>query len=190
MLNDPKPPGLFSIAELNYLRLEAMDLYERCLTENKTELFEAFIEQQISNTPPRTELLREVADDLHQRLLSLREYHADVRDRIIRTLREDYQVDIASLVPSARLHRYHLLKLNQILNFVQTHNSSITALDDVILRKLLEASLEVTVQLYNDILLTERLSTYISDWLSGLNATLARRLWNTGNSSEQSTEIH
>src|SRR5262245_38004075 len=97
MLDDFHSLGLFSLAEQHYLRLEAMDLFERCLTEGKPDCLQAFFEQQISQEPPRLQLLRDIAEDLHQRLLSLREYHFDVRDRVMRSLHDDFKVDITPL---------------------------------------------------------------------------------------------
>src|SRR5690606_25880350 len=90
LMDDFGVMGLASLAELNYLRLEAMDLFERCLTEGSPACLETFIEEQLSHEPPRLELLREVGEDLHQRLLSLREYHYDVLERVWVTLSQDY----------------------------------------------------------------------------------------------------
>src|SRR5215813_12055956 len=90
MLDSTPNASFYTFAEVNYLRLEAMDLFERCLTEGKPDFLEAFVERQIMQEPPRLELLREVADELHQRLIGLREHHFDVRERAVRTLREKF----------------------------------------------------------------------------------------------------
>lgn len=177
MLDDFRALGLFSFAEQSYLRLEAMDLFERCLTEGKPDCLQAFIEQQILQEPPRLQLLRDIAGDLHQRLLSLREYHFDVRDRVLRTLRDDFKVDISPLAPANALESYHLLPLKDVLRRLREQNTNLTDQDAVLLHNMLEASLEMASQLHGDIAMTEHLHAYILDWLNGLHAMAARRAW-------------
>src|SRR5574341_369616 len=154
MLDDFQSLGLFSIAELSYLRLEAMDLFERCLTEGKADYLEAFIEQQITQEPPRLQLLRDVAEDLHQRLLSLREYHFDVRDRVLRALRDDFQLDITPIAPANALENYHLLRLDAMLDYVRQQNPRLSSSDEALVRNMLEASLEMASQLHGDMMMT------------------------------------
>ena len=189
MLDDFRSMGLFSLAELSYLRMEAMDLFERCLTEGKPDCLQTFIEQQILQEPPRLQLLRDVSEDLHQRLLSLREYHFDVRDRVIRTLRDDFKVDITPIAPASALEDYHLLRLDNVLEYCQ-QNARLTSQDEVLLRNMLEASLEMASQLHGDVVMTEHLYTYIIDWLNGLNVTIARRSWTGDWDEEPRGELH
>jgi hypothetical protein len=190
MLDDFRSMGLFSLAELSYLRMEAMDLFERCLTEGKPDCLQTFIEQQILQEPPRLQLLRDVAEDLHQRLLSLREYHFDVRDRVIRTLRDDFKVDITPIAPANALDDYHLLALDNVLEYFRQQNARLTSQDEVLLRNMLEASLEMASQLHGDVVMTEHLYTYIIDWLSALNVTIARRSWTGDWDEEPRGELH
>jgi hypothetical protein len=113
---------LFSLAESSHLRIEAMQLFEQCLTNGDSSPLVGFIERQLVHEPPRLQLLREVAEDLQQRLLSLREYHFDVRERVVTALSESYAVDITPLTPSALLEHYHHLTPDEILAFVQKNN--------------------------------------------------------------------
>jgi len=177
MLEHLKSLGLFSLAELNYLRLEAMDLFERCLTEGSPDYLLAFIEQQIVQEPPRIDLLNEVAEDLHQRLIGLREYHFDVRDRVLRTLRADFQVDLSPIAPPNALNKYHLLDLDAATQLVRQQNPQLTNREHVLLRSVLEASLEMASQLNDDVSMTEYLFLYVLDWADGLNTTATQQYW-------------
>lgn len=175
-MNESAAQGAYSFAELNYLRLEAMDLFERCLTEGQTTPLEAFVEQQISQDPPRLELLREVAEDLHQRLLALRENHFNVRERVLRTVSDDFSLDLSPLIPLNALESYHRLNPDDAIRFLNEQNA-IASHDEAALRIALDASLGTAAQVHRDVVMTENLYDYVMDWLMGLNATMARRFW-------------
>ena len=174
MLDRLKSFGLFSLAEHHYLRLEAMDLFERGLTEGCADYLMAFVEQQITHEPPRLELLQEIAEDLHQRLLALRESHFDVRDRVLQTLRNDFQVDLSQIAPADAVNKYHLLNLDHILHYALNQNPQLSLQDRFLLRKILEASLNMASQLSADVEMTQGLFVYIMDWADGLSVATAR----------------
>jgi hypothetical protein len=176
MLEPYTEHGLFSLAELNNLRLEAMHLFEQCLTSGDTSPLVTFIESQLVHEPPRIQLLRDLADDLQQRLLSLKEYHFDVRDRVIRTFSDQYGVDLTTVMPPDALSRYHQLTADAVLDYARSR-VSISDADLVLLRKLVDASLHMAAQLNNDVMLTTQLHTLVLDWMEGMNATIARRYW-------------
>jgi hypothetical protein len=174
MLDRLKSLGLFSLTEHHYLRLEAMDLFERGLTEGCADYLMAFVEQQITQEPPRLELLQEIAEDLHQRLLGLRESHFDVRDRVLQTLRNDFQVDLTHIAPPDAVNQYHLLNLDQVLSYALIQNPQLNLQDQYIVRKILEASLDMASQLSADVEMTQGLFAYIVDWADGLSVAIAR----------------
>lgn len=177
MIENTRLEGLFLLAELSYLRSEAMDLFERCLTEGSPTHLMVFIEEQIAQDPPRVDVLRELAEDLHQRLLGLREYHFDVRERVLRTLRDDFHIDLSLLAPANALEHYHLLKLERVMLFLRDQNPRLTHKDEYLLRKMVEASLQMAAQLHRDVVMTEDLFFCVMDWADGLSATIARRFW-------------
>lgn len=80
---DDEPLGLWSLNSMNTLRLEAMELFDRSLSERKALLMEVFIEQQLSQDPPPLDLLSQIAEDVHGRLMSLRQSHFEVRDDLL-----------------------------------------------------------------------------------------------------------
>jgi len=170
--------NMFPSAESHFLRIEAMQIFEQCLTNGDAEAMTSFIERQLLHDPPRLQLLRDMADDLQQRLLSLREYHFDVRERVVTMLRESYHVDIAPLAPPALLDEYHHLTIDELFAFIQTHGVKLSENDATILRKMIDASLQMAAQLSNDIHLTMQFHTMVVDWLDGISATIARQHWN------------
>jgi hypothetical protein len=174
MLEHFRSFNLFSMAEQNHLRTEAMTLFERCLTEGTPHYLRVFIEEQIA--ADRIEVLRDVCEDLYQRLLGLRAYHLDVYDRAQRALKQDYGVDLGAFVAA---DAYYLLTLEAALAFVRQHNPTLGLQQARDARKLLEASLELAAQLQRDIHMTEELVQSITDWMDALGAALARRYWMT-----------
>jgi hypothetical protein len=185
MLESTMERKLFSLTESSHLRIEAMQLFEQCLTNGDATAMVAFIERQLVHEPPRLQLLREIAEDLQQRLLSLREYHFDVRERVVSTLSESYDVDISPLTPPASLDQYHYLSLDKVLTFIQKNNPALSRNDLTILRKMIDASLQIAAQLHQDILLTRELYNLILDWMEALSATIARQYWYNQPSAQQ-----
>ncbi|MBZ0274786.1 MAG: hypothetical protein K8I60_01505 [Anaerolineae bacterium] len=168
---------LYSIFEMSYLRLEAMDVFEYCLTEGSPDRMKTFIDHQIMISPPRVELLREVADDLFLRLLALREHHHDIREWVWLTLRDDFDVDISPLAPSNPLDGYHLLEIDTILAFLNQHNPRLDQHDAAMLHQTIEASLQMAARLYADVIMTQELHAYLRDWLDGLYTAHVRYMW-------------
>ena len=185
MLESMMGRKLFSLAESSHLRIEAMQLFEQSLTNGDASVMVAFIERQLVNEPPRIQLLHEIADDLQQRLLSLREYHFDVRERVVSTLSESYEVDISPLAPAAMLDEYHHLALDDVLALIQKTNPTLSDNDIALLRKMIDASLQIAAQLHADILITRELYDLILDWLEALSATMARQHWNSQSAAPQ-----
>jgi len=175
-LNESPASGVYTFAEMNYLRLEAMDLFERCLTEGQTLPLEVFVQQQIAQDPPRVELLREVAEDLHQRLLALREHHFDVRDRVLRLIRDEFKLDLSPLIPLRALENFHLFDADEAVRFLG-QQLALSPQEEATLRATLKASLDDAAQLHRDVMMTEKLYEYVMDWVMGLNATVTRRFW-------------
>ena len=106
MQRDPDEMGLFSLATFQTLRLEALDLFDRSLAESKAEILERFLEQQVAKDPPPLELLSQIAEDIHQRLLALHQRHFDARDQIRRTFLHQYGLDLTPFLPTDPL-LYH-----------------------------------------------------------------------------------
>jgi hypothetical protein len=177
MLEPFDASNLFAMAELNQLRAHAVDLFDRCLTEGNAAPILAFIEKQLAGDPPHLQFLREFADDLQQRLLSLRAYHFDVRENVVRTLAVDYGIDITPLAPPDALDRYHLIEPQQMLAYMREHGKALSGDDLILLGKLLEVSIKAAERLHRDITLTAELQNLVLDWFDAHSRTLGRRTW-------------
>jgi hypothetical protein len=176
MLGDFDPQYLLAMAELAQLRTLALDLFDRCLAEGNTAPIIAFVERQLASDPPHLQLLREFAEDLQLRLLSLRSYHYDVRNNVVRTF-EGYGVDITSLAPPNALERYHQIDAKQVIAYAIEHSAALSTQDTLLLGKLLEASIKTAARLSSDIRLTTELQNMVLDWFDALSSTVGRRFW-------------
>ncbi len=56
-------------------------------------------------------------------------------------------------------------------------NPKLSSKDLAILRKMIDASLQIAAQLYEDIRLTRELYNLILDWIEALSAAMARQHW-------------
>jgi len=175
---------LLAMAELNQLRTQALDLFDRCLTEGNPAPVVSFIERQVTDDPPHLQLLREFTEDLQQRLLSLRGNHFDIRERIVRMFIEAYGVDIAVLVPLSELAQYHLIDPQRILEYARQRAASITDKDLILLGKLLDVSIKTAERLQRDIKLTTELQAMVMDWLDALSSTVGRQYWSDNTPSK------
>jgi hypothetical protein len=189
MNEDFDPLSYLAMAELNQLRSQAFDIFDRCLAENNPAPIIAFIEKQVTDDPPHIPLLRDFADGLHQRLLSLKVYHFDVRDNVIKAFTNDYGINITPLLPANALDQYHLLDTLKVLEFAQAKGKDLTEKDMLMLGKLLEASVKAAARLQIEISLTTELQNMVNDWLAALNATVGRRYWSEADSASNPT-IH
>ncbi|MBN1286321.1 MAG: hypothetical protein JXB47_13065 [Anaerolineae bacterium] len=163
-----------TMSEYAQLRDQAIELLDLCLTEGEGGPLLAFIDEQIANDPPRIGLLRMLADDLQLRLLSLREYRFDVRDRVVCLFRDDFSVDITDAAPPDGLDHYHLLDPQTLVACVEQQGQAVTEQERLLLLKTAEASIEIVAQLTADVRLAEYLRAYVTDWLQALNTQRSR----------------
>jgi hypothetical protein len=156
----------------NLLREEAGKLYERCLTEGNIGSLRVFIEQQLTETPPPLELLYAISDDLHQRLVGLRLYCFDVRDKLVQTFWKNYRADITPLAPVEQLNRFHLLSAVALVGCVP---HALTLEENMLLSKIVQTALDMSAQLQRDIDLTVQLQDMLADWLAAFQINTARQ---------------
>lgn len=185
MQRDPDEMGLFSLATFQTMRLEALDLFDRSLAESKPEYLERFLEQQVAQDPPPLELLSQIAEDVHQRLLVLRQRHFDARDHFRRTLQHQYGFDVSPFFPPDPLE-YHRLNLDEALRFIGDRQPEIRP----ILRQLLQDALANAAQLYVEMTLADHLYSYVMDWLMALHIVSVRGAWADDLSSADGSAVH
>lgn len=176
MPREPEDAGLFSLAAFQALRLEALDLFDRCLAERKPEYLEHFLERQIAQEVPPLELLSQIAEDVHQRLQTLRQRHFELGDQVRWKLEQQFGIDSALFIP-ADLLDYSPDKLDVFLHGVgcdgvQPGDSNCHAL----LLALQEAR-ETSARLRADLNMADYLYQYLMDWLLALHVVTARGAW-------------
>jgi hypothetical protein len=157
------------------LRQDAMDCYEQCLLEQKTQPLEAFIQRQLLYNPFHLELLYELTNDIQQRFVSLKEHQFDARKRVIQALTTIYETDISHLAPADKIHHYHHLSPKAVIECVRLQSPVLTKEEEAILTQLVTASTQTSAQLAHDIKLTFRLLKLLADWLSAATLTSMRQ---------------
>jgi hypothetical protein len=176
MQREPDESGLFSLATFQTLRLEALDLFDRSLSERKPEYFEHFVQRQVVQQPPPLELLSQLAEDVHQRLLKLRQRHFDARDDVRRALLHQYGFDVTPFLPADPVE-YHRLDLDETLAFFSRQQPYLNEDSHRSVQVLLQDALASAVEQYAEMALTESLYTYVMDWLMALHLVSVRGAW-------------
>ena len=189
MQRDPDEIGLFSLATFQTLRLEALDLFDRSLAEGKAEYLEHFLEQQVAQEHPPLELLSQIAEDVHQRLLALHQRHFDSRDQVRLTFQRQYGLDLTPFLPADPLE-YHRLNLEEALNFFNQEQTHLSDDKQSLLRKLLQDELARAAHLYAELALADQLYNYLMDWLMALHIVSVRGAWKDDPGIGESLHIH
>lgn len=164
--------------DLNALRIEAMTLFEHSLAEGVPDKLLAFLEKHIAQEPPPIPLLYEIGEDLHQRLQSMRQFQFDLRERALTLLGAEpgYEEDSAfsTYISRDALENLHLLdggELHAVFGEVGGQRKLqplLTTLDHL---------RSAAVQIHHDILLTQHLYDFVTDWTFALHVTLSQRIW-------------
>jgi hypothetical protein len=185
MQHEPDDLGLFSLATFQTMRLEALDLFDRSLAEGSARYLEKFLERQIAQEPVPLELLSQIAEDVHQRLVSLRQRHFEMRDQIRRNLLQQYHIDLSTILPNDPFE-YHQVNLDEAVDFCLGANANLTEENQQALCKTLQEALESGERLYGETALADHLYNYISDWWMALHIVSVRGAWTTVESSDVS----
>lgn len=168
MITEPGYFPSFAYGELNALRNEAMSIFERCCKDGTPAEMLAFIEQQIAKEPPPVLLLREIAEDLHRRLQSLRQLQFELRVYTLHTLRDDFGIDLSPLLPLSGID--HQMSVDAIMARLLLDGAP----DEKALRHTLETAFESAASVLNDILLVESMHRFLTDWVTALSVRAAR----------------
>lgn len=184
---DADESGMFTLATFHTLRIEALDLFDRSLSEGKLDYLERFIEMQVAQEAPPLELLSQIAEDVHQRLLGLQQQHFDARDGIRRTVELQYGVDLTPLLPIDPLE-YHRLNIDDALNVKGTQQ--LTDENRQLLRQMLQDALLTGARLYEEMSVAEYLYKYLTDWLMALHIISVRGSWAEHIRIQEPLKIH
>lgn len=158
----------FPYGELNTLRLEALNLFERCFTDGTPSALVRFIEQQIAKEPPPVQLLTEIAEELHRRLQTLRQLQFELRAHTLHTLRDEFGIDLSPLFPLNGFD--HQMSVDSVFERLVPNGAP----DELALRHMLETAFEASGHVAEDILMVESLYNFLIDWTRALSVLAAR----------------
>lgn len=184
---DADENGMFTLATFHTLRIEALDLFDRSLSEGKLDYLERFIEMQVSQDAPPLELLSQIAEDVHQRLLSLRQRHFEERDDVRRSVAVQFGVDLTPFLPVDPL-QYHRLNVDDAVKL-----SVSKVLDEKHqqqLRQTLQDAIQEGLRLYEEMSVAEYLYQYLTDWLMALHIISVRGSWAEHIRIQEPLKIH
>lgn len=165
---------LLPMVELNALRMEAMALYERCLSENSPLPFERFLERQLIELPPPLALLNEISDDLFQRLQSIGQSQFDLRDRLLIAASRDFSVELGARLPLRDLQRIGCIQPVALLAAIAP---ALTPADQAMFTHLLEQARQNAERLGTQRALTQTLYDAVNDWALALSVLSVREQW-------------
>lgn len=179
---------LFAMAQYNNLRDEAMELFDRCLTEGTPVFLEQFVQLQLVTSPPRLELLNMVAVDVHQRLIALRSSLLEMHVNFVSTLQAEYGVDLKEFIHHDLYDTLLLMTPDSLLAMIVRQNEQLMPDNmDVIHKQLTTSHLSAT-QVAGDIRMTQQILATIADWVDSISAFSLRYVWY--NSWEQRAHPH
>ncbi|MFN8378598.1 MAG: hypothetical protein U0452_07990 [Anaerolineae bacterium] len=162
------------VVEINVLRMEAMALYERCMTDSTTMPFERFLERQLVHIPPPVALLNEVSDDLFQRLQSLRQSQFEIRDRLLCAARDNFQIELSEAFPLRDLEHFAYMP-SETMGEHLTH--SMALVERAALVSAIEEARQATLKLDIQRVLTEQMYESVMDWAAALHVVAIRGQW-------------
>jgi hypothetical protein len=162
------------MVEINALRMEAMAIYERCLTESGLGLFERFLERHLIEDPPPVALLNEISDDLFQRLQSLRQAQFEVREGLLTTAKQRFHVELSEHLPLRELD--HLASIAPECLTASLANA-LPAAEQRALAAILEDARLAAARLAGHRALTEQLYKNVMDWATALHVIAIRDQW-------------
>jgi hypothetical protein len=165
---DSSTSHLFSYGDLNTLRLEALNLFERCLRDGTPSALLRFIEHQIAKEPPPVQLLTEIAEELHRRLQTLRQLQFDLRAHTLHSLRHEFGIDLSPLFPLNGFD--HQMSVDSVFERLLPNGAP----DELALRHTLETAFEASGHVVEDILMVESLYNFLTDWTLALSVRAAR----------------
>jgi len=164
------------MVEINALRMEGMALYERCMTESSTAPFERFLERHLVELPPPVALLNEISDDLFQRLQTLRQSQFELRDRLLYTARNEFQVELGEAFPLRELERFAYFGQEALNEHLMR---SLGAAERAMLIASIEDARQAALKLDSQRAITERLYEGVMDWATALHVITVRGQWRT-----------
>lgn len=172
---DPSPSQ--AQRDYNALRMEAMMILERCLSDENSAPFERFIEAQIAQEIPPVPLMREIAEDLHQRLQSCRQRIFDLRESILQDLKALVRIDPNHLCATQKPEYWLLHLLDECYPLVESRIAHATVETKLEVFDLMGRTQQAAVIAIRQQIMFEHLYNALMDWALALGVISARTAW-------------
>ncbi len=172
---DPSPSH--AQRDYNALRMEAVLILERCLTVQNSAAFERFIEAQIAQEMPPVPLMREIAEDLHQRLQSCRQYLFDLRESLLQDLKTLIRLDLTNLCAAQETEHWLTHLLDECYPLVETRIAHATVETKLEVFDLMGRTQEAAAIAVHQQIMFEHLYQVLMDWALALGVVSARTAW-------------
>jgi hypothetical protein len=192
MLDKTAAMELLGFAEKNLVCSEAIELLERCMAERSPALFEAFMQRQMLNSPAAIDTLLDLAESVHQHMISLQESLFDIRATMLNRLKDHFQIDASPLIPIELIEEYHALELDEALAFVTIRYNHLTDSQLISVCHTMHNAVSRAGQITQSLLLVRHILEYIFDWSEALSVFVVKSYWHwqSGHSQSRPSLLH
>ena len=168
---------LMALAEKNVVCSEAVELLDRCLAERSTTLFEQFMQRHMLSNPASIDVLQDLAESVHQHMVALQQSLFDIRANMLRTLEQQFKIDLTPLVPLELIEDYDGLQLDEALAYVVSQYPHLADNDLVMICHTLHNGVYRAGQITQSIVLVRQILNYIFDWAEAMSVFVVKSYW-------------
>ncbi len=177
MLDKSAVLELMALAEKNVVCSEAVDLLDRCLAERSSRLLEEFMQRHMLNNPASIDVLQDLAESVHQHMIALQESLFDIRAEMLKSLQDQFKIDLSPLVPLELIEDYDALELDEALAFVVSQYPHFADTDLVIICHIMHNAVSRAGQITQSLKLVRQILEYIFDWSEALSVFVVKAYW-------------
>jgi len=168
---------LMALAEKSVVCSEAVDLLDRCLADRSSSRFEEFMQRHMLSNPASIDVLQDLAESVHQHMVALQQSLFDIRANMLKTLNQQFKIDLMPLVPLELIEDYDALELDEALAFVILQYPQLSDSDLVIICHTLHNAVSRAGQITQSIVLVRQILNYIFDWSEAMSVFVVKSYW-------------
>lgn len=177
MLDKEAVMELLALVEKNGVRSEIEELLESCMAEQSPLRLEAFIQHKALTHDTPVDLLQDLAESVHQHMIALQESLFELRTTMLKSLNEQYHVDLVQLAPPDLIEDYYHLELDEALAFVAARYPHLSDSDLVTVCHTLHNSVNRAGEITQSIRLMRQMLEYVFDWAEALSVSTVQDYW-------------
>jgi hypothetical protein len=168
---------LMALAEKSVVCSEAVDLLDLCLAERSPRLLEDFMQRHMLANPASIDVLQDLAESVHQHMIALQQSLFDIRADMLKSLQDQFKIDLTALVPLELIEDYNALELDEALAFVVLQHPHLAASDLVSICHTMHNAVSRAGQITQSIKLVRQILEYIFDWSEALSIFVVKSYW-------------